>query len=558
MQYEVTATRRRPRTFDELYGQEFVVATLKNSLERKQIAHAYLFSGPRGVGKTSAARILAQALNCPSGPTAEPCNDYPGSDEIARGESMDVIEIDGASNTSVNDVREIKEEVLFPPSNARYKIYIIDEVHMLSNSAFNALLKTIEEPPPYIVFIFATTEVHKVPATIRSRCQQFNFRLIPIEVVKERLTDAAAEAGVAAEDDALFWIAKEATGSLRDAYTLFDQVVSFSDGSITLENIRDKLGLMGLDRVNQLAEACVAADGAAALAVADESLSRGIAVDQMVIELCEYFRNLLFIQHGVFKEAILGYPPERFSETVRGALTQTQLEFAIGLLLGLYRDLRYSLNPRWELELALSRLAALGEYISPREMRKEIEAIRAGLKAEAPAADTAAASAPAGSVSRPAGGQAGAGLQEHENTEAAGSAAAAPPRGAHPQSAPSESTPPAAGKDNGAAMVLASEQVEQIIAAVKKHKLTLASLLEKVVRWQLADDTLELVFDTQYPAQTVKNEIAVVREAVQGVLDEPLQTAVRVVKLDEDEEQHQTDQRVEIVKKVFRGEIIGG
>ncbi len=558
MQYEVTATRRRPRTFDELYGQEFVVATLKNSLERKQIAHAYLFSGPRGVGKTSAARILAQALNCPSGPTAEPCNDYPGSDEIARGESMDVIEIDGASNTSVNDVREIKEEVLFPPSNARYKIYIIDEVHMLSNSAFNALLKTIEEPPPYIVFIFATTEVHKVPATIRSRCQQFNFRLIPIEVVKERLTDAAAEAGVAAEDDALFWIAKEATGSLRDAYTLFDQVVSFSDGSITLENIRDKLGLMGLDRVNQLAEACVAADGAAALAVADESLSRGIAVDQMVIELCEYFRNLLFIQHGVFKEAILGYPPERFSETVRGALTQTQLEFAIGLLLGLYRDLRYSLNPRWELELALSRLAALGEYISPREMRKEIEAIRAGLKAEAPAADTAAASAPAGSVSRPAGGQAGAGLQEQENTEVAGSAAAAPPRGAHPQSAPSESTPPAAGKDNGAAMVLASEQVEQIIAAVKKHKLTLASLLEKVVRWQLADDTLELVFDTQYPAQTVKNEIAVVREAVQGVLDEPLQTAVRVVKLDEDEEQHQTDQRVEIVKKVFRGEIIGG
>ncbi len=558
MQYEVTATRRRPRTFDELYGQEFVVATLKNSLERKQIAHAYLFSGPRGVGKTSAARILAQALNCPSGPTAEPCNDYPGSDEIARGESMDVIEIDGASNTSVNDVREIKEEVLFPPSNARYKIYIIDEVHMLSNSAFNALLKTIEEPPPYIVFIFATTEVHKVPATIRSRCQQFNFRLIPIEVVKERLTDAAAEAGVAAEDDALFWIAKEATGSLRDAYTLFDQVVSFSDGSITLENIRDKLGLMGLDRVNQLAEACVAADGAAALAVADESLSRGIAVDQMVIELCEYFRNLLFIQHGVFKEAILGYPPERFSETVRGALTQTQLEFAIGLLLGLYRDLRYSLNPRWELELALSRLAALGEYISPREMRKEIEAIRAGLKAEAPAADTAAASAPAGSVSRPAGGQAGAGLQEQENTEVAGSAAGAPPRGAHPQSAPSESTPPAAGKDNGAAMVLASEQVEQIIAAVKKHKLTLASLLEKVVRWQLADDTLELVFDTQYPAQTVKNEIAVVREAVQGVLDEPLQTAVRVVKLDEDEEQHQTDQRVEIVKKVFRGEIIGG
>ena len=165
-----------------------------------------------------------------------------------------MIEIDGASNTSVNDVREIKDEVLFAPANSKYKVYIIDEVHMLSNSAFNALLKTIEEPPPYVVFIFATTEIHKVPATIKSRCQQYNFRLIHPEIIQGLLKGACAESNIKADDDALFWIAKEATGSLRDAYTLFDQVSAFSDNLITLEKIRDKLGLVGLDQMNQIAE----------------------------------------------------------------------------------------------------------------------------------------------------------------------------------------------------------------------------------------------------------------------------------------------------------------
>ena len=240
MEYEVTANRKRPRSLDGLVGQEFVVASLRNSLKSGRIAHAYLFSGPRGVGKTSAARILARALNCPSGPTADPCDDYEGSEEIARGAAIDVIEIDGASNTSVNDVRQIKDEVLFAPTTSRYKIYIIDEVHMLSNSAFNALLKTIEEPPPYIVFVFATTELHKVPATIRSRCQQFNFRLIPTEHIVAKLHEAASDLEITIDDDAAFWLAKEATGSLRDAYTLFDQVASFSEGHIGLEKIRDK------------------------------------------------------------------------------------------------------------------------------------------------------------------------------------------------------------------------------------------------------------------------------------------------------------------------------
>ena len=183
MAYEVTATRRRPQTFEDLVGHEVVVATLNNAIDTGKIAHAYLFSGPRGCGKTSSARILAKALNCEKGPNATPCGVCNTCREIARGSNLDVIEIDGASNTSVNDVRQIKDEVLFPPNSSRYKIYIIDEVHMLSTSAFNALLKTIEEPPPYVIFIFATTELHKVPATIKSRCQQFNFRLVAPEIV---------------------------------------------------------------------------------------------------------------------------------------------------------------------------------------------------------------------------------------------------------------------------------------------------------------------------------------------------------------------------------------
>ncbi|MDR3060287.1 MAG: DNA polymerase III subunit gamma/tau, partial [Prevotella sp.] len=245
MAYEVTATKRRPKTFDELAGQDFVAATLKSSIESGRIAHAYLFSGPRGCGKTSAARILARSLNCEKGPTVNPCGTCPSCREIARGANLDIIEIDGASNNSVDSVRQIRDEVIFPPQGGKKKIYIIDEVHMLTNNAFNALLKTIEEPPEYIVFIFATTEVHKVPATIRSRCQQFNFRLIPIETIQKILKDTCAEMGIEAEDEALFWIAKESTGSLRDAYTLFDQVASFSDGHIREQLIRDKLGLVG-------------------------------------------------------------------------------------------------------------------------------------------------------------------------------------------------------------------------------------------------------------------------------------------------------------------------
>lgn len=376
MAYEVTATRRRPQSFKSLVGQEFVAETLKNSIQTGKIANAYLFSGPRGCGKTSTARIMAKSLNCRKGPTDSPCGECDACREITAGSSLDVIEIDGASNNSVEGVRQIKDEVLFPPQSCRYKIYIIDEVHMLSNSAFNALLKTIEEPPPYCIFIFATTELQKVPATIKSRCQQFNFRLVPPEKVKEQLAQAAQELGIKANDEALYWIAREAGGSMRDSYTLFDQVAAFSDGEITYEKIRDKLGLVGVDRLNELFGLCVNGDTENALLKLDAYLQNGVSIEQLISNCTDYLRSLLLIKNGITKESLLGQSKERFSSQVISAWSSIQIERALSLFMQLYRDIRYSLNPRFEFELAVSRLCWLKSYVSAADVKKAVDQVK--------------------------------------------------------------------------------------------------------------------------------------------------------------------------------------
>ncbi|MCR5731583.1 MAG: DNA polymerase III subunit gamma/tau [Sphaerochaetaceae bacterium] len=376
MAYEVTATRKRPQAFEKLVGQEFVVSTIENAIESGRIAHAYLFSGPRGVGKTSSARLLAKALNCKNGPTAHPCGECDNCKEITAGSAVDVIEIDGASNTSVNDIRVIKDEVLFPPQASRYKIYIIDEVHMLSNSAFNALLKTIEEPPEYIIFIFATTELQKVPATIRSRCQQFHFQLIPLHAIKGCLKEAAEEMGIEADDDALFWIAKEATGSMRDAYTLFDQVASFSGNRITLAGIRDKLGIVSADKISNIIAMAISGQRQNAIKDLAGILSEGLSVEQCIKSFTDFFRALLFVKEGIVDEELLNMRSEDIPQELVKLLSVAQLEAAMRTLLQLYREIRYSISPRFELELFISRLSSLRDLSTPEELVRKLDEMR--------------------------------------------------------------------------------------------------------------------------------------------------------------------------------------
>ena len=376
MAYEVTATRKRPQVFEKLVGQEFVVSTIENAIASGRIAHAYLFSGPRGVGKTTSARLLAKALNCEHGPTAHPCGQCASCREITSGSSVDVIEIDGASNTSVNDIRVIKDEVLFPPQSSRYKIYIIDEVHMLSNSAFNALLKTIEEPPSYIIFIFATTELQKVPATIRSRCQQFHFQLIGLEDIKACLAEAANEMGIKADDDALFWIAKEGAGSMRDAYTLFDQVAAFSGDHITLAGIRDKLGLVGSDQVGALVSLAIGGRRKEALESLAAILSKGVSVEQCIRDFTDFFRSLLFLKDGIDSPELLSVMKDDIPQALVESLSEAQVEAALRGLMQTYREVRYSISPRFELELFVSRLSSLRFLTSQEELVARLEAMK--------------------------------------------------------------------------------------------------------------------------------------------------------------------------------------
>ena len=372
MDYQVSARKYRPATFEEVIGQPHVVRTLVNAITTKRIAHAFLFSGTRGVGKTTVARLLAKALNCERGPTGSPCGTCPNCLEIAQGTSVDVIEIDGASNTGVDDVRELRENVKFTPFRGTYRVYIIDEVHMLSNSAFNALLKTLEEPPAHVVFIFATTEIHKIPPTILSRCQHYNFRRIPRSEIIQRLRYVANRDGIAVDDGGLALIAKASEGSMRDALSLLDQAVAFSGKTIRAADLETLLGSVPQEHIRAMIACVLSQDSPRAVGVIAALLDQGHDLRTYCAELVESVRNLLV---AAVVPASKGLQELRslidLSDEELRQVTNDAKAFSVEQLQELFRifshaedALRASAHPRFVLEVAAVRATQLAPSAS--------------------------------------------------------------------------------------------------------------------------------------------------------------------------------------------------
>ncbi|SHK71485.1 DNA polymerase III subunit gamma/tau [Rhodothermus profundi] len=370
--YLVAARKYRPQLFRELVAQEHVTETLKNALRLNRLGHAYLFSGPRGVGKTTAARLLAKAINCQTPleareDGAEPCRQCEACIAFEEGRSLNVFEIDAASNNKVEDVRELRETVRVPPQGARKKVYIIDEVHMLSNAAFNALLKTLEEPPPHALFIFATTEPHKVLPTILSRCQRFDFRRIPVDAIVARLREICAAEGVEADDESLMLLARKGDGALRDALSAFDQAVSLCGTTLRYAELAQALGVVDLDLYFTVTEHVQAGNGAGMLAVVEQVVRAGYDLQEFALGLAEHLRNLLVARTMPDLSLIeAGEATRRRYAEAASAFEEADLLRLLGLVADLETRLKSSAQPRLQLELTLLRMASLPHAIDLR------------------------------------------------------------------------------------------------------------------------------------------------------------------------------------------------
>ena len=368
MPYIVLARKYRPQKFDELIGQEHITNLLSEAIETKRLGSAYLFSGPRGVGKTSCARILAKSLNCKKGPTISPCGECPACIEIAESKSFDVIEIDGASNRGIDEIRTLRENVKFAPSYGLFKIYIVDEVHMLTAEAFNALLKTLEEPPEHVKFIFATTAPSKVPATIISRCQRFDFRRIAVETTKKILSTICAKEKIKADDEALFAIAKAASGSLRDALSILDQLGAMKERDIEMSDVNSMLGLVELELIFKLTDCLAQKDCAGALLALDQVVDKGKDIRQLQRDLIEHFRNLMVMKVGGKNLGSLVDYPIATKETLlvqAGNFSLKEILSAIESLIESQETARIMDSLRIPLELTFAKLTFRGEGSVP-------------------------------------------------------------------------------------------------------------------------------------------------------------------------------------------------
>ena len=375
MAYEVTARKWRPQEFDGVIGQEHVTTTLKNAIQAGQIAHAYLFAGPRGVGKTTTARILAKALNCVNGPTVTPCNACTFCREISEGRSVDVLEIDGASNNRVEQVRNhLLESVKYTPSQGKHKVYIIDEVHMLTKEAFNALLKTLEEPPPHVYFIFATTDPRKVIPTVLSRCQRFDFRRISGPVIVDHLAMISEKSGYGIQRDALALIARRVDGSLRDAESLLDQVVAFGGTGLSAREAAEVLGIVDQDVYFELLDIVADQDVPRGLDLVDRLFRQGHELDEIILGILEHLRNLLVVKASPDAEALLGAAAlelDRYRKQAEGFEAEDLLRLS-QLATQMEQSVKHSALPRVQLETGIVRMVRMAQSVQLTEVMSRL------------------------------------------------------------------------------------------------------------------------------------------------------------------------------------------
>jgi DNA polymerase-3 subunit gamma/tau len=359
MPYTVFALKWRPKSFDEIIGQEYAVSQLKSALEKGRLANAYLFAGPRGVGKTSAARILAKALNCKEGPTVKPCGKCSSCNEIAGGRSLDVIEIDGASNRGIEEIRTLRENVKFAPVQGKFKVYIIDEVHQITSDGFNALLKTLEEPPEYVKFVFATTHPHKVIPTILSRCQRLDFRRIPVLEIIKQLDKIAKAESIDIDKEVLAAVARSSDGSLRDAESVLDQLYSFAKDKVSLKDVSSVLGLVAQDALFEVADAVIARDPLAALSFLNRVVDEGKDVAVFLNNLIEHFRNLMVAKVTKADMRLVDLPQDICDRLLKQsqALTMEEIFSAFTVLVNTQEMAKRLDSARIPVEIALVRLA---------------------------------------------------------------------------------------------------------------------------------------------------------------------------------------------------------
>ena len=525
MSYQVIARKYRPQIFDDVVGQRLIIETLKNAVLHDRVAHGYIFSGARGVGKTTTARILAKALNCAQGPTITPCGVCASCREIAAGNSVDVLEIDAASNRGIDEIRELRQTVRYLPARDRYKVFIIDEVHMLTTEAFNALLKTLEEPPPRSLFLMATTEAHKLPSTIQSRCQHFAFRLLDYGEIYSRLEQICVAEKIIAVEGALSAIVQAAEGSLRDALSLLDEVIAACGEKLDETRVRQLLGVISTQILSGIVEAINAGDSRRVLEQVNQLASEGYELVHFCGEFTRYVRNLMVARSCGADSPLLQVPSEE-RETLRklsALMSEEDISRFFQILLRTQGELRYSLQPRFHLELGLMRLVHARKLASLESLLAEVGASHAGQADQAgrpgePSRGQRAAGSPASAPSQGLKVQGPAGTAPHSEIPSM-------PRGLEP------ARPTAPWSPANRVLGSAPEQ-DTRLAAIKAllfdQSKFLSSCLNPLAAWRFENGEAHFIYprDASWAVELMESREH--RERLTSVCEQVLRQPVRI------------------------------